>query len=160
MIKWFDKLFTASKGGLLLMILVMVLSLMLGTAIADLSKSKAVGFMGVDYSSDLGNTTGVTTGVVVSPKLTAEFPDEVNCFFSIQNTSGVIVANTATVNIETSYNGGDWDIFQTVSAAASVVTGVRNTGATNTPFGRYWRMNITAIQNANASFVSGQCLFE
>ena len=36
-----------------------------GLADAALGKAKFVGFMGLDYSSDLGNATGATTAVEV-----------------------------------------------------------------------------------------------
>lgn len=158
-------------AGRLVLVMVLVMAVLIGAlggdslfdssgyAEASLSKAKFVGFMGVDYSSDLGNTTGTTTAV----DLVRQIPDEINCFFSVQNASGVIVANTATAVIQTSYQGADWDTFATVTVAASTVTGYRNTGGASgsaVPWGDQWRVNISAIQNANSSYVTGQCVFE
>lgn len=124
---------------------------------AELSQAKFVGFMGLGYTDNLGNATGATDAVTIEANA---IPDELNCFFSVQNESGVIVANTATVEIQTSYKGADYDVYKSVSVAASVVTGVHNIPAAGLPFGDKWRMNISAIQNANDSYVTGQCIFE
>ena len=128
-----------------------------GTAYAGLAKAQNVGLSGVNYSDSLGNTTGAFTGRRISKN---EFPDELNCFFAMTNASGVIVANTATATIETSIDNVDWDLFENVTVAASTVTGIRNTGSAAQPFGNYYRVNISAIQNANASYMRSRCLIE
>jgi hypothetical protein len=151
------------SGPVMILVMALIIGLTMGMAIgpdlagADLTQTKFVSFMGVDYTGNLGNTTGATTAVTLE---TNEVPDEFNCFFSVQTSAGEIIANTATVEIQTSYKGSDWDVYQSVSVAASAVTGIRGTGGATTPLGDKWRMNISAIQNANSSYVTGQCIFE
>ena len=86
-------------------------------------------------------------------------PDESNCFFSVTNSTGAAIANNATVQIRTSFDNVLFDVVTTVTVANSTVTGIRNTPGATTPFGNYWDMNITAIQNA-IHRVNAQCIFE
>lgn len=164
-----ENLFNKWKGPAMLLILALVMGLMLGTSIFDMSgftgeaeaalkESKRVGFMGWQYDDSLGNTLGDTDNVKVgSPNV----PDEYNCFFSVTNSVGQFVTNTASVEIRTSYDNALFDVVRTVSVAnGSVVTGARNTPGATSPFGNYWDLNITVIQNANDTRVNGQCIFE
>ena len=144
-------------------VLAIVLGIALGGAFNDfadaaLKAPKRVAFMGWQYDDNLGNTTGNTDNVLVgSPNV----PDEYNCLFSVTNSTGSLVQNTATVQIRTSYDNVLFDVVQTVAVANGLVlTGVRNVPATNTPFSNYWDMNITALLNANGSRVNAQCVFE
>lgn len=157
------KFLNKCKGPVLMLILALVIGLTLGgvtfddVASAGLKKSKRVGFMGWQYSDNLGNTTGNTDNVLVEQP---NVPDEYNCVFSVTNSTGALVANTSTVEIRTSYDNVLFDVVKTVTVAASTVTGIRNTPGATRPFGNYWDMNITAIQNANDSRVNAQCVFE
>lgn len=151
------------KGAVMMLVMALMIGLTLGgvtfddVADAALKDSKRVGFMGWQYSDNLGNTTGNTDNVKVA---LPNVPDEYNCVFSVTNSTGALVANTSTVEIRTSYDNVLFDVVKTVTVVASTVTGIRNVPGPTMPFGNYWDMNITAIQNANASRVNAQCVFE
>lgn len=156
------KFLSKCKGPVLMLILALVIGLTLGgvtfddVASAGLKKSKRVGFMGWQYSDNLGNATGNTDNVLVE---LPNVPDELNCLFSVTNSAGALIANNSTVQIRTSYDNVLFDVVATVTVANSTVTGVRNIPTSTTPFGNYWDMNITAIQNSTHR-VNGQCVFE
>jgi hypothetical protein len=110
---------------------------------------------GWSLSTANGNATGAVTGTKLFKG--DEFPESWSCLGYVANASGAVMVNTATFNIEGSMDNSKYAILQTVSLTASTVTAFRNVTA---PAARYYRVNVGAIQNANSTYVTVDCLFD
>ena len=151
--KSFTRIFTIML--ILLVGLVIGMNAPVLDADATLSKGKAETLMGYSLSTPTGNATGAGTGVRIGKG--SEWPTQYYCYGFVVNSAGTSVVNTATVAIQTSYDNVRWFNEGSLAIGASAVNSISNSGASA---GRYWRANVTAIQNASNTYATVQCLFD
>jgi hypothetical protein len=121
---------------------------------AELAKEKRVMFSGTNLATATGNATGALTGVNVAEKW--GYPDELTCYSYVTNASGVATTNTATWALEASYDNSFYNAITNTTVSASEVDLITNATYGT---GKYYRVNVQAIQNANA-YLTVQCIFQ
>ena len=152
-----DKLFTRVFFFTLIVMMVMAAGLALGpvSSEAELTTDRYETLMGWDASTPNGNATGAGSSFQLYKS--NEFPEAFSCYASVTNASGEAVVNTATFRIEGSLDNSIWGILQTTAISASAVAVIKNTAS---PPARYYRANVTAIQNSTNTYTTVRCLFD